>query len=337
MVNGLMPNGSADGWTSLRDLVDAYNSPDATAFPRVRSEFEKTRKVKILEEYYAPKNNYVVAVLVQEYHTLLVWKKRRYRFKLRYDASVGDPRIAELLRTAHREERKWSFLLNNRTQKILEQLTYTLIVYLLGFLCSPDKSASTQENLKKAVLSAEKEIRYIRDFARDSAKKAALQWYLLGLPLGFVFGSAIAAGVWFIPSGGAPKGGLPIASQLTLCLASGAIGAVISVMIRITRRQGLDVDSEQGWFVTTLAGGFRPIIGAVLGAALFVLIGGGLIPLPNPTGSNIVFFYAGLAFLAGFSERWAQDTIVHSAPKIPNSGEPSPSEDRDASLHDGSR
>jgi hypothetical protein len=132
----------------------------------------------------------------------------------------------------------------------------------------------------------------------------------------------LGAGVWFIPFDVAYNGDLPITHQIALCLAFGAVGAAISVMIRITRRQGLDVDIEQGWFVTTLAGVFRSIIGAVLGAALFILIGGGLIPLPNPMGSSIVFFYTGLAFLAGFSERWTQDTIVHSAPRTPNRSEP---------------
>ena len=31
-----------------------------------------------------------------------------------------------------------------------------------------------------------------------------------------------------------------------------------------------------------------------------------------------MFFYAGLAFLAGFSERWAQDTILRSTPVSPS-------------------
>jgi hypothetical protein len=87
-------------------------------------------------------------------------------------------------------------------------------------------------------------------------------------------------------------------------------------MVRVTRRQDLDVDIGQTAWIKTLAGGFRPIIGAALGAALFILISGGLVPLGSANGSNGVFFFAGLAFLAGFSERWAQDTIVRSAPKV---------------------
>jgi hypothetical protein len=175
-------DGSSDGWTSLRELVDAYNTDNGATLPEVRKEFERTRKAKILEEYYAPKNTYVGAVLVEESYRWWVLRRKRYRFKLRYDASDGDPRIGELLRSAHRQERKWSFLLNKRSQKILEQITYTLIVYLLGFLC-PQKhhiwpNVSTRTKLDQAVASARKEMKYILSFARDSARCRSLVYPL---------------------------------------------------------------------------------------------------------------------------------------------------------------
>ena len=116
------------------------------------------------------------------------------------------------------------------------------------------------------------------------------------------------------------------------CLAAGAVGAVISVMVRSTRGTTLEVDFERGQAVTLLAGGFRPIIGAVFGGALHVLVLGGLLPLQVPQISGIAltagernaFFFLGLSFLAGFNERWAQDTIVNSAPRFPTTRRPEP-------------
>ena len=71
--------------------------------------------------------------------------------------------------------------------------------------------------------------------------------------------------------------------------------------------------------MTVLAGALRPIVGAIFGAVLHVLVTGGLLPLamPDTAGGQgeLNMFFAGLAFLAGFSERWAQDTIVQSIPK----------------------
>jgi hypothetical protein len=148
---------------------------------------------------------------------------------------------------------------------------------------------------------------------QSSARRTALGLYLAGLPIGALLGGVLVllAGESLTIDNYIPNNLLPI------CLASGAIGAVISVMARVSRGEALDVDSDKGNVVTLLAGSFRAIIGAVLGAVLCVLIRGGILPLdvPDPEETSCLFF-AGLAFLAGFTERWAQDTIVSSAPKV---------------------
>ena len=88
-------------------------------------------------------------------------------------------------------------------------------------------------------------------------------------------------------------------------------------MARITRRSRLNIDSAQGHGVTGLAGAIRPVIGAIFGLALFVFVTGGLVPIDIPEDQLTAnLFFASVAFLAGFSERWAQDTIVHSAPSV---------------------
>ena len=53
----------------------------------------------------------------------------------------------------------------------------------------------------------------------------------------------------------------------------------------------------------------------MFGIALYVFVTTGLVPFAVPADDlKQQLFFAGLAFLAGFSERWAQDTIVQSAP-----------------------
>jgi hypothetical protein len=108
-----------------------------------------------------------------------------------------------------------------------------------------------------------------------------------------------------------------LAQQARVCFACGAVGGVVSVMARITQRSTLNIDSAQGHGVTALAGAFRPLIGAIFGLALFVFVTGGLVPIDVPADQwKANLFFASVAFLAGFSERWAQDTIVHSAPSL---------------------
>jgi hypothetical protein len=101
--------------------------------------------------------------------------------------------------------------------------------------------------------------------------------------------------------------------DLVRAFSAGAIGATVSVMIRITRGQKFDVDSTQGPAMTLLSGAFRPVVGAILGAALYVLLLAGLLHLEIPLESK-GYFFAAVGFLGGFSERWAQDTIVRSVP-----------------------
>jgi hypothetical protein len=113
--------------------------------------------------------------------------------------------------------------------------------------------------------------------------------------------------------------------DLVRAIAAGGLGAIISVMIRISHGQRLDVDTTQEPFMICMAGSFRPLIGGALGVALYVLLQAGLIPLEIPAESDPAapYFFTAIAFLAGFSERWAQDTIVRSAP-LPTSATTSP-------------
>ncbi len=114
---------------------------------------------------------------------------------------------------------------------------------------------------------------------------------------------------------------------LALCILGGAVGAVFSVMTRITRGSRLFVDTDQSLLVRVSSGAFRPLIGAVSGAAMYVLVKGALLRFAPPAGNREAIFYdVELAFISGFSERWAQDTIVSSVPRTstPSAVRPDP-------------
>lgn len=72
----------------------------------------------------------------------------------------------------------------------------------------------------------------------------------------------------------------------------------------------LALNHESGKGIIRLLGGMRPLIGAVFGVALYVLLEGGLLSLAPADGADRVYFYAGVAFVAGFSERFAQDAVA---------------------------
>jgi hypothetical protein len=110
-------------------------------------------------------------------------------------------------------------------------------------------------------------------------------------------------------------------------LAAG-LGAFVSVLARMTRGQ-LQLSYESGRTIMRLLGLIRPLLGALFGAAIYVLLSGGLLTLAPPdTGMRAqIFFYVGIAFVAGFSERFAQDmvarapaAVVAQAPAAPGPG-----------------
>jgi hypothetical protein len=83
------------------------------------------------------------------------------------------------------------------------------------------------------------------------------------------------------------------------------LGAIVSVLSRMAGRgRGFIVDHEIGRWGIQRLGSYRPLIGAIFGLALYFLASTTLVQL-DPNAKTFAFFIV-IAFLAGFSERWAQ-------------------------------
>lgn len=90
-------------------------------------------------------------------------------------------------------------------------------------------------------------------------------------------------------------------------LAGGAVGGLLSVLERYTRgKLQLQFEAERLW----LKGVTRPVVGALSGVALYVLINAGFLPLDiRAEGTELGLAFAGLGLIAGFSERLLKDVI----------------------------
>ena len=198
-------------------------------------------------------------------------------------------------------------------------MLFTMATFLLGALdvaAVASDAKSSDENilvpLQQAATTADAELDRIEEYLERSAIHKTFRLYLLGLPVG---AALLALPIFVVVQL------LPLSSQpmllITICIIGGGLGAITSVMVRITRGQKLEVDIHQGRTVTFFAGMFRPLVGAIFGVALYVLVIGGLLPLAS-NQQAVAHFFGGLSFLAGFSERWAQDTIIRSAPIAPS-------------------
>src|SRR5581483_575572 len=99
-------------------------------------------------------------------------------------------------------------------------------------------------------------------------------------------------------------------------LAAGAVGAVVSVIQRINTGT-FELDYDVGSPYAMFLGGLRPLIGGAFGMAITFAFDGGLLHLPvaaSSTTHDRRLALLVLAFLAGFSERWAQGTLTSVLP-----------------------
>lgn len=136
------------------------------------------------------------------------------------------------------------------------------------------------------------------------------------LGLGTILYLAIPLAVFLLPQwlrGGVS--GIPDNLQYTLLWVgvAGAVGSVVSILVRIR-----DFDNQQAEHRSILffTGFFKPVVGVA--SALFVvsLFEAGIITLQLAGPTQEQFFYVALAFVAGFSERLAEDLVSKAEKQI---------------------
>jgi hypothetical protein len=88
-------------------------------------------------------------------------------------------------------------------------------------------------------------------------------------------------------------------------------GAVVSVIQRINSGH-FNLTYDVGRPYVAFLGGLRPVLGAAFGLVLYFAVTSGLLTIFDipEAGSERLFTFLVVAFLAGFSERWAQDTLT---------------------------
>jgi hypothetical protein len=102
---------------------------------------------------------------------------------------------------------------------------------------------------------------------------------------------------------------------VTIWLA-GAVGAVVSVMQRVSS-DSLEIHHESGRSELVLLGTIRPLLGGAVAVALYSLFAGGILDFAMPNGAaDEIYYFAGIGFLSGFSERFAQDMLVKTSTRL---------------------
>ncbi len=147
----------------------------------------------------------------------------------------------------------------------------------------------------------------IEKYYDRAAKNAARMVYVMGMLAGVLgtaaFGAVIAIVLHF--AFGVIDPDSEGTRNFLASYSAGALGAVVSVLSRMRKEDGFKLDYEVGRGASFGLGTFRPFLGALFGLAVYFALQGDVIQIEGPSDGpdKQFFFFALLAFLAGFSER----------------------------------
>lgn len=302
---------------SLADAIGVGSGPRAEETALLVRAYETQHEV--LESYYGTWIGVAVALVRDPKHE----QRERLEFACAPDVHL-EQTVEELLFRAYTLYRQVDLTFEfGRDRALCLQMVYGVIAGLFKEL---DRAAATHKEdqpvecarigyLESACARAE-------GYFRRAAQRRAQLRYLAGV----IGGLSVIAGVGFLLALGLAQ--LPeLQDQSGMYLASliaGGMGALLSVLFGMTsgnlRLHTLFANAESGPGPLVAAGALRPLLGALSGTVVYVLLQSKLVPLDVPDGGAGTHFYIAIAIVAGFSERWARGVLAGTEERIQGAG-----------------
>ena len=219
-------------------------------------------------------------------------------------ATKSAPEVAAELHRCDELAVRANAVLTGVRQRICLELVVACAAHLLSLV---DTRAGVGDDAKTATaVEAERtEIEKVRAYYCEAANGQAQLVYFGGMAAVMLV-VAVIGSLWLSITWAAP----------VAALIAGAIGAVVSVIQRINSGS-FEVDYDVGGPYAFFLGGLRPLIGGAFAVAISFAFDGGLLHLPvsatESTNDRRLALLV-ISFLAGFSERFAQDTLTSVLP-----------------------
>jgi hypothetical protein len=200
-----------------------------------------------------------------------------------------------------------SEILRDATEKIVLRRIFAASTRLLALVDRDAKAQPVAQATLDKVLSEEaKELAEVKDYYERAGENTARIVYFRGMLLGTALLAVLVGGGLLL---GWALGWLDPRDEgvytLFVTIAMGAVGAILSVMTRMAKRNGFALDFEVGRKSMRRLGALRPWIGAMFALALYLALKSSLVEFFQHVEHGI-YYYATIGFLAGFSERWAK-------------------------------
>jgi hypothetical protein len=321
-LRGRQPAAAVDSSVSFAELVWAHHKRQKEVFAGVREgpwENEYRRRLKlftaehgrIIESYWCRYEASGVALTEKQLG------RRLWNF-FRSDSILGihtatdwrtanAPVVAWWLHQWETAGIKASEVLRETSERIALHWIFAASSRLLGFADQkPNTQATDDDSLASILAHQDDELKQVNDYYARAGENSARIVYFRGM----IWGTAALAGI--------VGGSLLLAWWLDLIdpheertytlfasIGMGGAGAILSVMTRMGRSHGFNLDFEVGRKSVRYLGGLRPWIGALFAFALYLALKSNLVELVQSADHGI-YFFATVAFLAGFSERRAK-------------------------------
>jgi hypothetical protein len=195
-------------------------------------------------------------------------------------------------------------VLRDTSQRLAMQSLFTVFSHLLGF--SETDRAHNDRAVAEIDRQTRVELKGIESYYQRAAVRSGQIVYIGGMLLGTL--PLVLLVVLALVLKLADSNDTAVRIGL-FCFATGGVGALMSVMSRMTSNR-VRVDWEFGKDTLRTLGALRPFVGGVFGLMTFFALKSGVVALDIANSSKSAYFYILFAFAAGFSERLAQDMLL---------------------------
>jgi hypothetical protein len=292
-------------------------------YRRARAAFERDNG-EIVAEYWCWSVPSAVAVTAKRLRGLAGLSGPTLVFHRATDWATKDaPEIAAQVHRCDELAARAMQVLTGTRERICVHLVMSSAAHLLSLVdaredartsgspSEQDAARDRSSTMKTALENERRTLADVAEYYHDAATGQAQVIYFAGMAIILLlFGAFALFGALWIHIGGTAN------REFYGCLAAGAAGAVLSVVQRINSGR-FDLEFDVGRRYVFFLGGLRPTIGGVFGLVFYFATTSKMLAVSvGGTQGTLKHFYALLviAFLAGFSERWAQDTLTSLAP-----------------------
>lgn len=313
-------------WWSKRE-AGTVDEQSKSSYDAAFDAFE-ARHGQIVSAYWCSQIRSAVA-LTQKSRALgrLGWPSPTYGFHRESDWATQDwPDVASELHRCDELAVRANTVLSGVRQRICMQLVVASAAHLLSLVDARARHAD-ESKATRALAKEHAAIDRAEQYYKEAANGQAQMVYFGGMA-GVTIALAIFAAIWLSFSWATP-----VAASI-----AGAVGAVVSVIQRINSGK-FELDFDVGAPYASFLGALRPLIGGAFAMAISFAFSGGLLHLPvdaSATTDARRLALLVLSFLAGFSERWAQDTLTAVLPAAGPPAAAKPKPDAKASADAGS-